>query len=345
LTGYWLTAPLAWFYAFPIEAFSDEISSLRYNLTALSVVSIWRVLLFARISSIQFRIPFAVSLFWILIPCMIVAFFGLLSSMMSMVSIMGGIRLSQTQQVLMNYQEAVLVGLWWSFLPVVAVAIAMTVWVAKRGPSKRFSRTLHPVSRQAWSIPAIAILTLALAATGFQPALQRAHRIDQLLVTGELDQAIEAMAKWGEAAFPPVWDPLPQFDGKADPRPKIGELVRSIQTSNPPDWVIDRLMIQSDEILLRQHGWEQGVKHLSVDRGEFLYLDPSTLRALIGDLERTLQIPLRDRELNDSFRNILAVAIKSLELASLNESPPTAMSTKEMPISNQIGAVLRGHSF
>jgi hypothetical protein len=104
-------------------------------------------------------------------------------------------------------------------------------------------------------------------------------------------------------------------------------------------------MIQSDEILLRQHGWEQGVKHLSVDRGEFLYLDPSTLRALIGDLERTLQIPLRDRELNDSFRNILAVAIKSLELASLNESPPTAMSTKEMPISNQIGAVLRGHSF
>jgi hypothetical protein len=345
LTGYWLTAPLAWFYAFPIEAFSDEISSLRYNLTALSVVSIWRVLLFARISSIQFRIPFAVSLFWILIPCMIVAFFGLLSSMMSMVSIMGGIRLSQTQQVLMNYQEAVLVGLWWSFLPVVAVAIAMTVWVAKRGSAKRFSRTLHPVSRQAWSIPAIAILTLALAATGFQPALQRAHRIDQLLVTGELDQAIEAMAKWGEAAFPPVWDPLPQFDGKADPRPKIGELVRSIQTSNPPDWVIDRLMIQSDEILLRQHGWEQGVKHLSVDRGEFLYLDPSTLRALIGDLERTLQIPLRDRELNDSFRNILAVAIKSLELASLNESPPTAMSTKEMPISNQIGAVLRGHSF
>lgn len=319
LTGYWLTAPLAWFYAFPIEAFSDEVPSLRFNLTALSVVSIWRVLLFARISSIQFRIPFAVTLFWILVPCMAVAFFGLLSSMMSMVSIMGGIRLSQSQQMLVDYQGAVLVGLWWSFLPVVAVAIALTVWLAKRGGSKRASRRLPRVSWQAWLIPLAALVTLAAGTVRFQPALQRAHRVDQMLVAGELDRAIAEMAKGGEAAFPPAWDPQPQFDRNSDQRPKISELVRTIQTSGPPAWVIDRLMVQADEILLLQNGWRQGVKHLSVERGELLYLAPSDLRALIEDLEGTLELPLRDRELSDSFRNILEVVRKSLEMVNLNE--------------------------
>lgn len=338
LTGYWLTAPLAWFYAFPIEAFSDEITSLRYNLTALSIVSIWRVLLFARITSIQFRIPFAVTLFWILVPCMIVAFFGLLSSIMSMVTIMGGIRLSQAQQMLADYQGAVLVGLWWSFLPVVGMAIALTVWLAKRGSSKRSSRTLPRVAWQAWLIPGTAMLTLVLAAARFQPDLLRAHRVDQMLVSGEVDQAIAAMEEWGEAAFPPAWDPQPQFDRNAVQRPPIGELARSMQVGEPPAWVIDRLMVQSDEILLQQYGWERGVKHLSVDRGELLYMDSSKLRLLIEDLERILQIPLRDRELSDSFGNILEVARKSLELALQMEAgiAPAAKSTDDVPSLNSI---------
>lgn len=324
LTGYWLTAPLAWLYAFPIEAIRGEIPSLRFNLTALSVVSIWRVLLFARISSIQFRIPFAVTLFWILVPCMVIAFFGLLSSMMSMVSLMGGIRLSQSQQILLDYQGAVLVGLWWSFLPVLVVAIALTVWLAKRGGAKRVSPRVPTVSWQAWMIPLAALVTLVAGATRFQPALRRAHQVDRLLLAGELDRAIAEMAKWGETAFPPAWDPPPQFDRNSDQRPKISELVHTMQASDPPGWVRDRLMVQADEILLRQHGWSQGVKHLSVERGDMLYLDPSDLRALIEELERTIELPLGDRELSDSFRNILEVARKSLETAELNEAeiPP-----------------------
>src|SRR5690606_11654420 len=109
-----------------------------------------------------------------LVPCMVIAFFGMLSSVMSMVTIMGGIRLTQTQQILVNYQSAVLVGLWWSFLPAVALAIMATVWLAKQGSSQRFSQALPRVSWLAWLIPATATLTLAYAATRFQPGLQLA---------------------------------------------------------------------------------------------------------------------------------------------------------------------------
>lgn len=40
LCGYWMTAPLAWLYAFPIESFVSETAALRFNLGALSVVSV-----------------------------------------------------------------------------------------------------------------------------------------------------------------------------------------------------------------------------------------------------------------------------------------------------------------
>ncbi len=320
LTGYWLTAPLAWFYAFPIAAVADEITSLRYNLTALSIVSIWRVLLFARISSIQFQIPFVVSLSWILVPCMVIAFFGMLSSVMSMVTIMGGIRLTQTQEILVNYQSAVLVGLWWSFLPAVALAITATVWLTKQGVSWRFSETLSRVSWLAWLIPAAATVTLAFAATRFQPGLRRAYHVDQMLVAGDIDWAIETMETWGENAFPPAWNPPPQFNQSSQQRPEIGELVRALETNDSPTWLIDRLMVQADEILLRQYGWGMGAEHLSAEQGHFIHLDSSSLRKLIEDLESTVRLPLSDRELSESFRNLLEVAHESLENAIADEA-------------------------
>lgn len=89
LSGYWMTAPLAWFYAFPIETMTDELPSIYFNLTAPSVVSIWRVLLFARIVSIQFAIPYLSSLSWVLVPCMAVAFVALIFAMLPMVAVMG----------------------------------------------------------------------------------------------------------------------------------------------------------------------------------------------------------------------------------------------------------------
>lgn len=319
LTGYWLTAPLAWLYALPIEAIADEVTSLRYNLTALSIVSIWRVLLFARISSIQFRIPYIVSLSWILVPCMVIAFFGMLNSVLSMVTIMGGIRLTQTQQILVNYQSAVLIGLWWSFLPVVGLAIAATVWLAKQGSAGRVARTRPRVSGLAWTIPAIVTLTLTVAATRFQPALQRAHQVDQMLIAGNLDQAIALLETRGEAAFPPAWDPPPQFHESLQQLPEVGELARALAINTPPVWVNDRLMVQADEILLRQYGWSLGAEHLSVEQGHLIHLDASSLQRLIEDLESTVQIPLSDRELSESFRNLLEVAHKSLEYVIANE--------------------------
>src|SRR5690606_20317336 len=95
---------------------------------------------------------------------------------------------------------------------------------------------------------------------------------------------------------------------------------------------------QADEILLRQYGWGMGAEHLSVEQGHFIYLGSSSLRKLIADLESTIRLPLSDRELSESFRNLLEVAHESLEYAIANEATHSASATEqkqaETPVSD-----------
>ena len=169
-------------------------------------------------------------------------------------------------------------------------------------------------------VPATATLILVFAATRFQPALRRAFHVDQMLVAGDIEQAIATMETWGETAFPPAWDPPPRFNQRSGQRPEVGALVRALKANEPQAWVSDRLMVQADEILLQQYGWGMGAKHLSVERGGVIYLNSASLRKLIEDLESTVRLPLSDRELSESLRNVLEVARQSLEHAIANEA-------------------------
>lgn len=48
LSIFWLTGPLAWFYAFPAEALFEPLTALKINLSLLGLVAFWRVWLFNR---------------------------------------------------------------------------------------------------------------------------------------------------------------------------------------------------------------------------------------------------------------------------------------------------------
>ncbi|TWU47334.1 hypothetical protein Poly51_51340 [Rubripirellula tenax] len=315
LTGYWLTAPLAWIYAVPVESMTDEVTALRYNLTALSVVSIWRVLLFARVTSIQFRIPFAVSLFWILVPCMVIAFFALINSIMSMVSIMGGIRLTTTQQMIVDFQGVILGGVWWSFLPVVIAAIALTVWMRRKGGGRRVARTLPNVSAASWAIPLAVLGVLIVGAIRFQPALSLAHQVDAKLLDGSIADAIAMMDQHNEGDFPRTWDPQPQYSMRTESKPSIGEISKALRNEQPASWVVDRMMVQADEIILRQAGYWGGAEGTLSRREPMFYLDVDTIRRLIEDLENTAGLPIADQALAERLKGLQAIAQESLQPA------------------------------
>lgn len=335
LTGYWMTAPLAWLYAIPIEIMADEMTSLRFNLTLLSIVSIWRVLLFSRVVALQFGLRFWVPLFWILVPCMVIAFFALLSAQLSMVSLMGGIRLTQTQQVLMNYQSAVAAGCFYGIIPVLIAAIGSIAM--SRSPNHR-SEEIGPdklsMGRTVWVWPAVSGVTLLVGAVFFQPKLMRSAKVDDLLRTGAIEDAIAMMDANGEAAFPPVWDPPPKHPSHSELRPEITRVADAIEAMNPPPWIADRLMVQADEIALRQEGWFHGTADLDYVRTTIGYLNAETLDRMLLTLEQIQSLNVGDQETRE-HRDELIQAIQAARATVQEEEDTASSETAELPSSNE----------
>src|SRR2546430_13882227 len=64
---FWMTAPVAWLYAIPVERFLAPYRAAQANIALLALVSLWRVLLMSRIMSVLFEIHFARALAWVLL--------------------------------------------------------------------------------------------------------------------------------------------------------------------------------------------------------------------------------------------------------------------------------------
>jgi hypothetical protein len=64
---FWMTAPVAWLYAIPVERFLEPYRAAQVNIALLAIVSLWRVLLMSRIMSVLFEIEFVRALAWVLV--------------------------------------------------------------------------------------------------------------------------------------------------------------------------------------------------------------------------------------------------------------------------------------
>ena len=65
---FWMTAPVAWLYAIPVEHWLDPIAAAKWNLLFLGMVSAWRVLLISRVVSVTANSRFGLALLFVLIP-------------------------------------------------------------------------------------------------------------------------------------------------------------------------------------------------------------------------------------------------------------------------------------
>ena len=100
LSLYWMTAPCAWIYAIPIESFTDIVTATKWNIAFLAIVSVWRVLLVARYLSVMSGERFIqsfVRITWTAATIMsITSFF----KGIELVGIMGGVELSDHEEIL-----------------------------------------------------------------------------------------------------------------------------------------------------------------------------------------------------------------------------------------------------
>ena len=113
LTFFWLTAPCAWLYGFPVERFTDLLRATQWNFAFLIVVSVWRVALIVRVVTVLTGAAVGRVLAWVMLPACIEMGLGSLIKGLSLVSIMGGVRLPPHHAFITQASGFVMTGSFW----------------------------------------------------------------------------------------------------------------------------------------------------------------------------------------------------------------------------------------
>ncbi len=242
LACFWMTAPLAWLYAIPIERFLSPVGAVRFNLMLLALVALWRVLLITRVSGVLFRVSFLKSLFPVMLFSDVLVLIILYLTPLPVFSIMGGIRLSESEAAIQGTSLITgLIGV--ASLPIwlcgtirSAIAKRQTVPVEvdsqSRVPQRRVSGAL-------WLTAAGLVLLGAALLPITQPEQQNRSKAERLLESGHVAEAVAFMSSRERAEFPPHWDPPPRF-GYGQTQPRAWKVIESIQQSNTTaTWVRD----------------------------------------------------------------------------------------------------------
>ncbi len=215
LACYLLLAPTAWLYAIPYERWYDELTATRCNLNTLSLVSVWRVLVIARVAGVLFNRSMIAGLCPVLLFASFATVIGL-ASQIRLPEIMGGVRLSDVEVLIRAYT-----GNWFGVafysLPiwVIGSVIAALSGEAAERVDWSAARQFRP-TRGLWCVAAASILVWAPLLTEPQREQRNRYEVERLFEQSEIDAALRRLSNSPESDFPPLWRPPPLGYGIRD---------------------------------------------------------------------------------------------------------------------------------
>lgn len=238
LNLYWMTAPLAWLYAIPVEEFLSPADSVRANLSFLGIVSLWRVLLITRAASIFLNRSFVATFFVVMLFADSVAMVVFWFTPLPIISVMGGIRLTESESVLLE------VGLWVRTLGTLSWPIWLIGAMVQGYTSKPQDSSVlpAPVTRRTsiglWLLAALSLLAWIPILPRTQPKQLHRRHAEKLLLANRILEAVEFMSKFPIEAFPKNWDPPPRF-GLGGRRPELDLVLAQTENTQTALWVRD----------------------------------------------------------------------------------------------------------
>jgi hypothetical protein len=269
LALYWMTAPLAWLYAIPFERWLSDGDATRANLWLLGIVAIWRVVLMIRVVSIVWRVSFMTACFPVLLFADTVALVLLTFIPIPIVSIMGGIRSTESENLI--HGTAILIS--------VVGMLSWPVWLGltiSSGIVARMNRAHSPlllnparyVAPSAWSLALVALLLGIAVLPVTQPAQQLRASVEHDLRQGEIHRALATMSQHPRDAFPPHWDPPPRI-GYRETQPPLVDVLEALSEVKASPWISEvyseKLARQLSDRMAAWHFWPQ-VDEATFDR-------------------------------------------------------------------------------
>jgi hypothetical protein len=219
---FWMTAPIAWLYAIPVECFLDPVGAAKANITLLAIVSLWRVLLMGRVISVLNSVPFPRALAWVLVGAalevIVVVFLGGIfggSFSKRLLAGMSGMRNAPDETLLLNALGFAWNGAW----------IVLFVTLVLLGIFRYAGATTPFPTLKSTRMPWLTILMLTAVWIGVAwPAQQEQRRFQKharLIAASEYSEALSYLEKHRREDFPAsrklepnpyeyrVWEDLP----------------------------------------------------------------------------------------------------------------------------------------
>lgn len=268
LALYWLTAPLAWLYALPVERWMSEGVAAEFNLWLLAIVATWRVFLMVRVFSVLFGVSAGFATTVVLFFADSVVAVASWQVPIPIFNVMGGVRLTGSESVLLGsvlLTRLVSVLLW----PILLIVFVVSVWRRRqdRAAGKTATQT-EPTSASTaeapqiatptptiadvsvpdtsvplrmssvlWTLPA-ALLLLGVGLLAWaQPEQRLRSQVERLLRGNQVGEALRVLSAHRASDFPPHWDPPPRTAfGETKPCP--ASVARLAIESSAAEWVV-----------------------------------------------------------------------------------------------------------
>jgi hypothetical protein len=294
---YWMTAPLAWLYGIPVERFLDEYSATSANLWMLAIVATWRVLLMTRVASVLWSAPFFAVLFPVMLMADTVAI--LLARLTPLpeplfVTMSGTRYASASAAMIMGTVAQVMVLGSCTWL----VWLIGTLWVATRregrwnwsnGPSSAG----NGIASSLWILASFSVVCWVPALYYTQPEQQLSKRVDQLLRSNQIVEAMSVMSAHSKQDFPPLWEPPPRITYGED-HPDIVDIAAMLAESETTPWV-------------RQLFLEKFKLHLETEDDRFGIWSSLELPELDRHLKTVEGLPEREQLLASNYQGLIEV--------------------------------------
>ncbi len=192
VTLYWMTAPLAWIYAIPVERMLSSVEATNANVTMLSIVAVWRVVLIIRVICVVYevRIFDATVVVMLFADTLVLAIISQLPD--KLIAVMSGSNLSDQDAILATFASTVL---WYGFFsyPVWFFGTLIT-WIFGRMRHRAtplLNNAEQNISRGCWRVAVGSILIWAPILIVTQPEQLLKRRIEQNKMTDEIDNTLD----------------------------------------------------------------------------------------------------------------------------------------------------------
>lgn len=238
LTLYWMTAPLAWLYAIPVERYCSAGTATELNLNLLFIVALWRVVLIIRASSVLLGDHWWKLLFPIMFFADGVALFLLQFISVPLLAFMGGIRLTESESVISDYSILVYL-LGWLSSPIWAFGSLTALLPGTTPPLRQIPTETLRLPKCLWILP----ITFTLIIAAILPWTQAEQRLRLLVerdfAQGRFDEGLTILSENSRNAFPPHWDPPPHHPYYKADHMELLKVLSALENRKTEPWVRD----------------------------------------------------------------------------------------------------------